>query len=129
VILFLDDNPQRAVLAYNRMPETDRGETIWCQTAQEAIITLWDYRDRLDKVYLDHDLGGRQYVNTKREDCGMEIVRYLEKMSNDHPDEFAKLKDTEFVVHSWNGHAGPLMTERLLKLGLDVKYIPFGMAK
>ena len=127
MILFLDDNPQRAVLAYNRMPEGDRSDTIWCTTAEETIITLWDYRDQLSRVHLDHDLGGQQYVNTKRDDCGMEVVRYLEKISRTKPDEFSKLKDTEFIVHTWNAHAGPIMVDRLKKLGLTVRYVPFGM--
>ncbi len=127
MILFLDDNPQRAVLAHQRMSKKDAESTIWCQTAEEAIITLWDYRDRLDAVHLDHDLGGQEYVNTKREDCGMEVVRYLEKMSRDKPEEFVKLQAAKFVIHSWNSHAGPQMTERLSKLGLDVEYKPFGM--
>lgn len=127
MILFLDDSAQRAVLAYERMPEADRENTIWCRTAEEAIITLWDYRDRLDAVHLDHDLGGQEYVNTKREDCGMEVVRSLEKMSHDKPEEFEKLKVARFVVHSWNGHAAPIMVERLTKLGLDVVCVPFGM--
>jgi len=129
VILFLDDNAQQAVLAYNRMSEEDRGNTIWCQTAEETTITLWDYRDQLSRVHLDHDLGGKQYVNTKREDCGMEVIRFLEKMSNDTPDEFDKLKETEFIIHTWNGHAGPQMVERLQKLGLNVAYVPFGMER
>lgn len=127
MILFLDDSAQRAVLAYNRMSEEDRSNTIWCTTAEETIITLWDYRDQLDRVHLDHDLGGQQYVNTKREDCGMEVVRKLEEMSHKQPDEFAKLKDTEFIIHSWNSHAAPIMVDRLKKLGLNVKHVPFGM--
>lgn len=127
MILFLDDDPRRAVLAHERMPKADIPNTIWCQTAQEAILTLWDYRDRLDAVHLDHDLGGQEYVNTKREDCGMEVVRYLEKMSRDKPEEFKKLQTARFTIHSWNSHAGPIMVERLSKIGLDVEYKPFGM--
>ena len=129
MILFLDDSAQRAVLAYERMPVADRSRTIWCATAEEAIVTLWDYRDQLTTVRLDHDLGGEEYVNTKREDCGMEVVRYLEKMSRDKPEEFEKLKQASFIVHSWNGHAAPIMVERLTKIGLDVEYVPFGMEK
>ena len=129
MILFLDDDPQRAVLAYNRMPKGDRENTIWCTTAEETIITLWDYRDQLTTVRLDHDLGGEEYVNTKREDCGMEVVRYLEKMSRDKPEEFEKLKQARFTVHSWNTHAAPIMVDRLSKIGLDVDYVPFGMEK
>ena len=127
MILFMDDDPQRAVLAHERMPEADRPRTIWCMTAEEAIVTLWDYRDRLDAVHLDHDLGGRKDVHTGREDCGMEVVRYLEKMHHDTPEEFEKLQAAKFVIHSWNSHAGPIMVERLSKIGLDVEYKPFGM--
>jgi hypothetical protein len=127
MILFLDDSSARAVLAYNRMPVAERDNTIWCKSAEEAITTLWDYRDTLTKVYLDHDLGGEQYVNTKREDCGMEVVRYLEGMAHKHPEEFNELKDVKVVVHSWNTHAGPIMQDRLSKLGLKVVWTPFGM--
>ena len=129
MILFLDDSAHRAVLAYERMSVADREQTVWCQTAEEAIITLWDYRDRLDAVHLDHDLGGQEYVNTKREDCGMEVIRSLEKMSRDKPEEFEKLKRAKFTVHSWNGYAAPIMVERLIKIGLDVEYCPFGMER
>jgi len=127
MILFLDDDPQRAVMMYNRMTVEQKEKTIWCKTAEEAIVTLWDYRHRLDMVFLDHDLGGEQYVNTKREDCGMEVIRYLEKMNHKHPEEFENLNSTEFVVHTWNAHAGPIMVDRLKKIGLRVTYKPFGM--
>ena len=128
MILFLDDDPKRAVLAYNRMSIEDRSNTIWCQTASEAIQTVWDYRDNLTKVSLDHDLGGQQYMNTKREDCGMEVVRLLEKKAHKEPEEFKKLEGTLFIIHSWNYHAAPIMQERLSNLGLNSVWIPFGMA-
>jgi len=127
MILFLDDDPHRAVLAYNRMSEKDRDKTIWCKTAEEAIITLWDYRGQLERVYLDHDLGNEDYMNTKREDCGMEIIRHLEKMENKCPKELNKLKQTKIIIHSWNSHAAPIMRDRLLKLGLDAIWVPFGL--
>ncbi len=126
MILFLDDDPQRAVLAHNRMSDEDKGKTLWCKTAEEAIITLWDYRHVLERVHLDHDLGGEQYVNTKREDCGMEIVRTLEKWSEKKPEEFKKLLNVPFTVHSWNAHAAPIMVDRLHKIGLRAKWVPFG---
>ncbi len=127
MILFLDDNAQRAVLAYNRMSVEDRSNTIWCTTAKEAIQTVWDYRDNLTKVSLDHDLEGQQYMNTKREDSGMEVVRFLEKKARKEPKEFKKLEGTLFIIHSWNLHAAPIMQKRLSNLGLNSVWIPFGM--
>ena len=126
MILFLDDSTERAVLAYNRMPVDERDNCIWCKTAEEAMVTLWDYRDVLTKVYLDHDLGGEAFVNTKREDCGMEIIRFVENMSRKDPKEFEKLKKAEIIIHDWNGHAAPIMEKRLSALGLNAKWVPFG---
>ena len=127
MILFLDDVAQRAVMAYNRMSVIDREHTIWCTTAAETIQTVWDYRDNLTKVSLDHDLGGQQYMNTKREDSGMEVIRFLEKKARKEPEEFKKLEGTLFIIHSWNLHAAPIMQDRLSKLGLNSVWIPFGM--
>lgn len=126
MILFLDDDPNRAALTYQRMTEEEKNKTIWCQTAQETIKTLWDYKETLEQVYLDHDLGGDIYVNIKREDCGMEVVRHLEKWANE-PENFEPFLNINFTVHTWNEYAGNKMTERMSKLGLKVKYIPFGM--
>ena len=126
MILFLDDEPQRAVLAYNRMSVADRNDTMWCTTAEEAIEAIWSYRDVLKKVSLDHDLEGQEYMNTKREDCGMEVVRVLEKKAHKEPEEFKKLENTLFIIHSWNSHAAPIMQDRLSKLGLTAVWVPFG---
>jgi len=126
MILFLDDSPERAAVTYQRMSKEDRDSTIWCRTVQETITTLWDYRDVLTRVYLDHDLGGETYVNTKREDCGMEIVRYLEQLLIKDPIEFKRFEQIKFIVHSWNITAGAKMRDRLITIGLNVDFKPFG---
>lgn len=121
VALFLDDNPNRAALAYQRFPEKIRDRTIWTQTSEDAIGVLKDYAPRLRYVFLDHDLGGETYVHSGREDCGMEVVRYLEKQDP------SMYKDCKFRVHTWNVDAGYKMTDRLKKVGYTVDYVPFGM--
>ena len=57
----------------------------------------------------------------------MEIVRFLEHRHSESPEEFAKLKNTKIIVHTWNEHAGPIMCERLRKIGLKVELKPFGL--
>jgi hypothetical protein len=126
-ILFLDDDPIRAVMAYERMSQEDRDKTIWCKTVQEAIQTLWDYRDVLTKVMMEHDLNGEDYVNIKRDDVGMEVVRFIENIYKSNMNEFLKFRKIKFVIHTWNSVAGIKMTQRLAALYLDAHYIPFGM--
>jgi hypothetical protein len=127
MILFLDGEPNRAVLAFNRMNETDQGNTIWCRTVQEAVLTFWDYRHVLEKAFLEHDLGDVSYANTGSPECGMEIVRFLEKKAKKEPEEFKHLRKVKITVHTWNEHAGPIMVDRLRKIGLSVELKPFGM--
>lgn len=127
MILFLDKEPNRAVLAFNRMNKADRDSTIWCRTAEEAICTFWDYRHVLEKAFLEHDLGDMSYANTGSPESGMEIVRFLEKKAAKEPAEFEHLKKVRVIVHTWNEHAGPIMVGRLLKVGLNVEWKPFGM--
>ncbi len=122
MILFLDDDPHRAALAYKRWPKEKRESTIWCQTAEEAISTLKDYE--IEEAHLDHDLGGQHYVNSRREDCGREVIRWIEHRS---ADELEKLRNCQFVIHSWNSPAAIEMCKRLMKLELKVQRIPFGM--
>jgi hypothetical protein len=127
VILFLDKEPSRAVLAFNRMNKADRENTIWCRTAEEAMCTLWDYRRVLEKAFLEHDLGDVSYMNTGSPECGMEIVRFLEKKARKEPTEFEHLRKVKVTVHTWNEHAGPIMVDRLRKIGLSAELKPFGM--
>jgi hypothetical protein len=122
MILFLDDNPNRAALAYQRMTPDARSRTIWCKTAPEAISVLRDYAKVLVQAHLDHDLEGT-YQNSFDKNCGMAVVRYLESLDDDG---LNTIRGCRFIVHSWNPPAGREMTERIEKLGLKAVYIPFG---
>lgn len=132
MILFLDDSPERAAIAYERATPERRSHTIWCQTAEEAIVTLRDYE--LEEAHLDHDLGGTQYQDSRAENSGMEVVRWLEKLAEPVTKRhkkclsipFDKFQKTQFTVHSHNIPAARQMVERLRAIGLNVKFIPFG---
>lgn len=121
MILFMDDDPNRAALAYQRFSKEKRDNTIWCTSAAEAIDVLENYD--VDEAHLDHDLGGEHFVDSRREDCGMEVVRWIEHRS---AVELEKLRKCTFIIHSWNIPCAIQMAERLRKLGLKVQHIPFG---
>ena len=112
MIFFLDDSVDRT--------RVFKREVIWAKcatTAQEMIDLLVAATDPILMVFLDHDLGGEVYVDSSREDCGMEVVRWIER---NQP------KVGQFVVHSYNIPAAKEMEQRLRAIGYDVVRILFG---
>jgi hypothetical protein len=110
--LFLDDDPLRAEEFLAEYPDA-----VWVETVADCLAELdsgWDV------VYLDHDLGGEQFVDAGRADCGMEVVRWLAFEPRPH------LRRTRFFVHSHNGVAAYVMVLQLKGLGLNASASPFG---
>lgn len=123
MILFLDDDPNRAAVAHQRWTEERRASTVWCRTAQEAIYTLQSFD--LEEAHLDHDLEGPFYLDSRHHNSGMEVVRWIEKTV----EACRKWDSTQFVVHSHNVRAAVQMVDRLNALDLKVNYIPFGLTR
>lgn len=105
-ILLLEDDETR-VIQFRRRIE---GEGVpfgltHARTAKEAITELGS--SRYDLILLDHDLGGRTYVDfgNESEDCGMRVAEWLsirpERVSQHGP----------ILVHSLNGPAAQQMVE------------------
>lgn len=110
--LFLDDDPDRASAFLEANPGA-----VWVQTVAECVEKL---SEPWDEVHLDHDLGGEHYVDVAREDCGMEVVRWLAREPRRH------LRRARFTVHSHNMMAAFEMTYRIRGLGYRVEARPFG---
>lgn len=111
-IIFLDDSNQRWYKFQSKVPNSFRAET-----ANEC-IALIDNSPVVDWLFLDHDLGGEAYVDSSREDCGMEVVRYLCKNTRTK-----SIKN--IVVHSHNTVAAEEMYKRLKETGYNTKLVPF----
>ncbi len=111
VIIFMDDDDNRAESVRKYLP----GGTIFTKTVPDTLAAI-DSHSRVDLLFLDHDLGGKTYVNSKDMDCGMEVVRQLE----------AKKRDVVMtVVHTMNIPASMEMTAKLKEAGYWVFRIPF----
>jgi hypothetical protein len=112
-ILFLDDSAQRWYNFQSKVPSAWR-----VATAEECIKTIKEW-PKIDWLFLDHDLGGETWVDTSREDCGMEVVRFLceqiERVNSIH----------NIVVHSHNISAAEEMFNKLKDAGYNVKLVPF----
>ena len=112
-LLFLDDDPARAQAFL-----TDNPAAVWVQTVVECLARL---EESWDEVHLDHDLGGERYVDLGREDCGMEVVRWLCLESRPH------LLSTRFYIHSHNANAATIMVAQMSVAGYQVEFRPFGV--
>jgi hypothetical protein len=110
--LFLDDDPGRAETFLAANPHA-----LWVQTVEDCLAKL---AESWDEVHLDHDLGGEQFVDLSREDCGMEVVRWLCLERRPH------LEPTRFFVHSHNPTAAAVMGMQLMMNGFHVEVRPFG---
>lgn len=108
-MLFLDDDPARHSKFQSRCPYATRVETSAATIKQLS-------ENEFDIVFLDHDLGGEIFVDSDREDTGMEVVRWLQ--SNHCTIEL-------IVIHSLNDGAVTNMVTRLRQSGYRVLAFPF----
>jgi DNA-binding NtrC family response regulator len=111
--LFLDDSHERHEAAKKYFGEY-WGDVTWCWTAQEAIQALQTKPHNV--VFLDHDLGGEQFVDSRNPNTGMEVVRWI--IAN------KPVIDT-IVVHSWNIPASKVMCSALQEAGYSASHTPF----
>ncbi len=111
-LLFLDDDPRRAEIFLTEHPQA-----VWVETVVACIARL---EENWDEVYLDHDLGGQQLVESANADCGMEVIRWLCKEPREH------LVSTLFIVHTHNLVAALLMVMQMRCAGFTAEFRPFG---
>ena len=116
-VLFLDDDEQRTASFTSRFPDA-----VTVETAEACIARLRDgtgepERPSWDLVFLDHDLGGEFFVDSRRADTGMEVVRWI--LEN-------RPKIARIVIHTHNEFAGYEMEQELTRAGYDTVQLPFG---
>jgi len=121
-ILFLDDDPIRTKQFQHYFPDA-----VCVETAHDCIARIANHE--WDIVCLDHDLGGEVFCNSNREDTGMEVVRWLKEQTmlmNIDPKFAANFSIGQFLVHSYNYTAVPIMVEDLQRAGYNADAISFG---
>lgn len=97
-------------------------EVVLAETAQQAINILGTRKDAdneslFDLIFLDHDLGGKQYVDSFDKNTGSEVVRWMIRDMGLCP---------TIIVHSMNVREAPLMVWDLNKAGFVCHRIPYG---
>jgi hypothetical protein len=111
-IIFLDDDLNRWKRFRSKVPQA-----VHVETAASCIKLIKD-TPVIDWLFLDHDLGGEAYVKSYREDCGMEVVRYLCAENRNQTIH-------NIVVHSHNAPAAQEMFNKLIDAGYKTQLVPF----
>lgn len=110
-MLFVDDRSKRIHAALKKY-STEYDVTI-APNVPEALRLL--ARGPWDVISLDYDLNGYDFSDPSDPTCGMEIVRYMSKLST-------KAFQRQIIIHSSNILGADIMFERLLAEGfLDVR--------
>lgn len=92
----------------NKFPEV---EIVHAEDAKEAKKLIFK-NDYWDIVLLDHDLGGRVYVNSKDENTGYQFLKFFKEK---------EIKFGQLIYHTLNPVGGKNMTS----LMPEGKHIPF----
>lgn len=93
-VFILEDDPTNERLPFFRK-KLNKHTLFIAKEAEEGVRVLQEMLDKhipIDYIFLDHDLGGRIYVDSGDENCGMRVA------------EFIKLKGirAEIILHTQN---------------------------
>lgn len=114
-ILFLDDDENRHA---KHAQENIGRDVTRARTVRECIDAIKN-NPPFDLVSLDHDLGGKYYVE-EEEGTGTEVARW---MATEMPPE---KRPVRVVIHSYNAAGAQRMEDILLAAGFWVRRRPFG---
>jgi CheY-like chemotaxis protein len=114
-IFVLEDNIDRITLFHKYLPLLfPEASFVFAESAQEASCLLRKEK-YFDIAFLDHDLGGKAFVDSEEENTGYQVV----KMMLDR-----NITCGQVVVHSMNP-AGAANMVALFSPEVRVDYIPF----
>jgi len=116
-VLWLDNDANRAAVAYRRFSEERRQSTIWCRQVSEAIDILKSYQ--VDEVHLGHNLSDEPNLGACR-NCTMQLVNWVIKNASRNTYQI------RFIVHTHESAAGFALARKLRKNGFNSRYVPFG---
>jgi hypothetical protein len=111
-IFILEDNINRMATFYQLLPVRFPDCEIVHATTVEEAKRLIDTSNFWDIVLLDHDLGGRAYVDSSEEETGYQFLKYFKRK---------KIKFSQLVFHSQN----PAGAQNMFDLMPEGKIIPF----
>ena len=89
-----------------------KGNQLFIAYSQKEAIEIIKKEKRFDIIFLDHDLGGKIYVNSQEDNTGWWVAKYISENN---------IKCPQIIVHTMN-YAG---AKNMLGLLKSAKHIPF----
>ena len=110
-ILVVEDDPERHAFFLRELGEHD---VCICQNAFKGSNAIT--KSKFDMIFLDHDLGGRVFVNSDDENTGYQVALKVKGSPNE---------GAEFIVHSMNVVGAENIVKHLEGIGCNVRYEPY----
>lgn len=112
-ILLLEDDIKRITEFRQRFLSIPHKQIFYTDTAQTCIELLKS--EEFDLIFLDHDLGGKVFVDINEKNTGSEVARYISQNPlNSNP---------IIIIHTLNPVGGKYMIDTIG--GRNTFYIPF----
>ncbi len=114
-IFIVEDDKERIEIFKEKFAHIEEAELFITTTASEAKKVLKENKDVMwDMMFLDHDLGGRVYVESADQNTGYQVAKFIR--DND-------IKYYNIVTHTLNP-MGAVNIQGILK---DCNHIPFNL--
>lgn len=111
-VFILEDDPQRQDAFIDVLTGAD------VQICADVVSARAVFRGPYDWILLDHDLGGRVFVDSDEDNTGYQFAKWL---ADTHPQDGASV-----VIHSWNVVGAMQMERALQDAAWSVLRVPFG---
>lgn len=104
-LVILEDNPDRMEQFHKKLK--DRAEIIHFEHVKEFTEYVKENKDNINIFFLDHDLGGKVYVDSNEEDTGYQAALFIKEI---YGEEYPQT-----IIHSMNTIGAKKMKEILTK--------------
>ena len=114
-IFILEDDPNRVDQFFKKLSFGHNLTVVDNVREAKAILSKTPF----DIFLLDHDLGGRVYVDSKEENTGYQLARWIVEQN---------ISPKQIYIHSMNPTGAQNMLHELQKLkDVEVQHVPFGL--
>lgn len=111
-VFFLEDSPDRYAKFFKWIETKAEKPNITSATDAGEAIKILEKSDHFDVIFLDHDLGGRIFVDSSEDNTGYQVAKFIKKKG---------ITYNQLIIHSQN----PQGANNIKNILPDGQIIPF----